>query len=131
MKIIINIVLTLSLFTLSAMGYAGFTNTIMSVPASGSGFSYSDGQGNSISINRTQNVPVVVNAYPNAIWIPMQNGALPPNAIIMQYVNGYPVYYCKVQRSDQTYYGQLLPNEGCSLYEQDNYVYKDYFVLSR
>lgn len=115
---------------LSLASYVSYTNTLESLPVDQSGFYYSDGRGNSISIQRTQNVPVFVNNYPNAIWVPMSNGELPPNAIIMQYVNGFPVYFCKVQMNNQFAYGQLYPGEGCVL-SDDNHQYQSYYVLIR
>lgn len=131
MKITIIHILTI-IPSLCLASNVSYTYSVESLPANQSGFYYSDGRGNSVSFQRTQNVPVIINNYPNAVWAPMTNGSVPPNAIIMQYVNGFPVYFCKVQINNQIVYGQLFPGEGCVLADdEDNRTYQSYSVLIR
>tara|TARA_R110000868_G_scaffold15698_33_gene71703 strand:+ start:205 stop:618 length:414 start_codon:yes stop_codon:yes gene_type:complete len=107
----------------SSPGYASYviyhssepsnTQHIGSFPYQTSGFSYSDGRGNSISIGETQYLPYVVNQYPNAVWVTINSNRLPPNAIIQQYINGNPAYFCRVLHHGKTYNGYYMRGEGC------------------
>lgn len=102
-----------------------------SQPETVSGFSYSDGFGNSISVNQKQYMPVIVQQYPNALWVYMTNGRIPPNAIVVQYINGYPSYSCRVQTNDGIFYGLIVFNEGCAVPEYPQTIFSTYGVLSR
>jgi hypothetical protein len=107
------------------------TTTVNSFPYQSSGFSYSDGSGNSISVNQTQAVPIIVNQYPNAVWVTNHASRIPANAIIYQYINGYPVFFCRVRDGADIYYGQLVVNEGCYLDDYDGPPTDNYDVLVR
>jgi len=99
-------------------GYASYvvhsyTQTIQSVPYTDSGFYYSDGRGNSISYSETRNVPVIINRYPNGVWVYYGHDFLPGNAVIQQYINGRAAYFCRVHQGSRVMYGTLIPGEGC------------------
>jgi hypothetical protein len=110
---------------------SGNTTTLTSVPETNSGFSYSDGSGNSMSYSRTSAIPVIVNQFPNAIWVPLSNGYVPPNAIVLQYINGRQVFYCRVQQGGDIYYGQLVRNEGCYIPDLSEQAIQSYQTLVR
>src|ERR1700742_2940780 len=80
-----------------------------SIPYTGSGFYYSDQSGNSMEYREIHNVPVVINQYPNATWISVNNENIPGNAIVLQYINGYPVFYCRIKNANGYFYGKLFP----------------------
>lgn len=104
--------------------------SIGSVPFS-SGFYFSGG-GGSMSVTETHYVPVIYNQYPDAVWVPAAQGRLPVNAIIYQYINGRPVFYCRIQDDYRIEYGQLVPDEGCFLFsEPQGEPYTSYQVLVR
>lgn len=107
------------------------SRTITSVPVESSGFTYSDGNGNYISVGETRQIPVVVQQYPNAVWVKMSNGRIPPNAVVVQYTNGYPNYYCRIQTGDGILYGRVIFNQGCMVDEYPQVLFSDYDVLSR
>lgn len=102
-----------------------------SQPVDVSGFSYSDGFGNSISVRQKQYVPVIVQQYPNAFWVYMTNGQIPPNAIVVQFINGYPNYSCRVQTNDGIFYGLIVFNEGCAVPDYPQTIFSSYGVLTR
>lgn len=124
------IIIILAILAASAHAYT-VSRTITSVPGIFSGFTYSDGSGNSISVGETRHIPVVVQQYPNAVWVNMSNGRIPPNAIIVQYTNGYPNYYCRVRTGDGIFYGQVILNQGCVVDEYPQVVFSNYDALSR
>ncbi len=120
----------------SHASYVSYTHTanttqITSVPYTQSGFGFSDGSGNSMSFTRTSNAAVMVNQYPNAVWVQMENANVPPNAIILQYINGYPAYYCRVESDHQVYYGQLIRGDGCYISELTEKPFRSYQTLVR
>lgn len=94
--------------------YGNQEQYVGSVPYVSDGFYYSDGTGNSISIRKTRHVPVVVYQYPNARWVTV-SGELPRGAIVMEYINGYPVYYCRMVINGRLQQGQFVPGRGCML----------------
>ena len=71
--------------------------------------------------------------YPYAasqIWVESQNGALPPNAIVYQTLNGTSTYYCRVYDSSNIYDGVLIPGDACYVQIDDQWIqYSDYQVL--
>lgn len=105
--------------------------TLTSQPGVTSGFSYSDGVGNSISANQTRYLPVIVQQYPNAYWVYMTGGNIPANAIVVQYINGYPSYSCRVQTNDGIFYGMVVLNRGCAVSEYPQVIFSSYSVLTR
>lgn len=127
------ILLSVLISTESHASYVSYGNTsqITSVPYTTSGFGFSDGSGNSMSFTSTTNVPIFVNQYPNAIWVQMDKANVPPNALILQYLNGYPVYYCRLWIQDQLYYGQLIRGEGCYVSDISEKPFQSYQTLVR
>lgn len=107
------------------------TQTIESIPYTGSGFYFSDGQGNSISYTETRNIPVIVSRYPNAVWVYYGHKFLPPNAVVAEYVNGRAAYYCRVEQGRRLLYGRLIPNEGCYVTGMDSKPYLSFQILIR
>jgi hypothetical protein len=91
--------------TRSSASYVTYSNTseLTSTPYYQSGFGFSDGQGNSMSFTTTTNAAIYTNQYPNAVWVQVSNGYVPPNAIVLQYINGYRAYYCRVQINGEIY----------------------------
>jgi len=104
------------------------STTYGSVP-SFSGVSFSDGQGNSIQVGQIQYIPIQSIQGVSGIWVQANGGLVPANAIVLQYNNGFPVYYCRVLQGNQMYYGQLLPNQGCSIATQPPTLFNSYQVL--
>lgn len=115
----------------SVIREAAVSYSIGSVPVQNSGFYYSDSYGNSIGVSQTSNVPVLINQYPNAVWVSMTNGQVPSNAIVSQYINGYPLYFCRVQNYNRFIYGQLVPNQGCYISNQQTQPFRSYQILVR
>lgn len=113
LRVIVIFMVTSFMLVTGSFGNVVIYRNIGSVPVQDYGYSYSDSRGNSISISQTTNYPVIMDQYPNAVWVSMSNGQLPPNAIVVQYINGYPAYFCRVQGSEGRYYGQLMPGQGC------------------
>ena len=122
------------------MGANGPSTNVVNSPGSQAGnqpaMSYSDSAGNYLSSGTIQSYPYIqaypyiINQYPSAIWVPMTKGRVAYTAIVMQYVNGHPVYYCRVATSGGLVYGQLVPNEGCYLDDEEEAV-MEYEVLIR
>ena len=56
--------------------------------------------------------------YPNGNWVSINNGNIPPYAIVYDNENGVSTYYCRAEYNGQTYYGQLIPNDGCYARDQ-------------
>jgi hypothetical protein len=111
---------------------SSYSNSFESIPYTNSGFYYSDPRGNSMSITETRSYPVIVNQYPNANWVWINNnGNIPGNALVLQYINGNPVFYCRVQNGNALYYGRLVPNQGCYLTNNPNQAFNTYQVLIR
>ena len=128
------------LFVVYKSSYASYviynTNTsneryVGSVPYQESGFSYSDGQGNSISYTTTRSLPVIINQYPGAHWIYVKGDKLPFNTVVYGYVNGRAVYYCRVEQGNKLLHGQLVPNQGCFVNGYSNRPYVTFQVLVR
>jgi len=107
------------------------TSTFYGSVPSFSGFSYSDGQGNSIRVGQIQYIPIQSIQGVNGIWVWANGGKVPANAIVLQYENGFPVYYCRVPQGNQMYYGQLIPNQGCVISNQINNQFSSYQTLVR
>ncbi|GEM_PF-4620083 len=109
------------------------TQTIESIPYQGSGFNYSDQYGNSIGISNVQYVPVIVNTstIPNGYWVLAKDGEIPANAIVMEYINGNPIYYCALQSGNQLLLGELVPNQGCFLFNDPSMLHSNYLALIR
>lgn len=118
-------------FAISKNGVASYTTTYTSAPYSGSGFSYSDQSGNSISYKQTQAVPVIIYQNSRNAWVWMNNGNIPAGAIVLQYINGFPVYQCRVQSRNAFYYGKLFHNQGCYIPNISNRPLNTYQVLIR
>lgn len=110
---------------------SSITYTYGSFPDRDTGFYYSDGRGNSISVGRTQNVPYIYNNYPSAVWVDATNDRMPANLIVYQYINGYPSYLCRVGINGQWRYGQFIANEGCVLENDENTSFSSFQVLIR
>lgn len=60
------------------------------------------------------------NQYPNAVWVAMDSGNVPNNAIVYRNENGISTYYCRANYRNEIYYGELIPNDAC--YIQDQYA---------
>ncbi len=84
-----------------------------------------------MSFTTTTNAAIYTNQYPNAIWVQVSNGYVPPNAIVLQYINGYPAYYCRVQINGEIYYGQLLRGDGCYVDDVSDRPFSAYQTLVR
>lgn len=127
------IFVALSLTEMANASYVTYSNqyTISSEPYDQSGFYYSDGRGNSISIRESRSVPVV-SVYNNyGIWISHHGVSVPANAIVVQYVNGYPLFACRVFQHRQIYYGKMVPNRGCFVYDLSQQPYSRFELLVR
>jgi hypothetical protein len=107
------------------------SNAIGSVPEQESGFYYSDSHGNSISVSKTRNIPAVINQYPTAVWVGGVENRLPVNAIILEYINGNPVYHCRVVEGKQILYGKLYPDQGCVITDGSMQTFVTFEVLVR
>jgi hypothetical protein len=141
MRVIPLIIILLIIFIIGKNGYSGYVNyhpddtsyshssVTGSVPYTSSGFYYTDTRGNAIGYRETKSIPVIVNQYTGAAWIWMENRNIPANAIVLQYVNGYPIFYCRVQNSGAFYYGQLIPNQGCRVPDISTQPMSAYQVL--
>lgn len=106
------------------------TYSIGSVPVN-SGFTYRS-NGNSIGYREVHSVPVIYPVYPNATWVPVEENRFPVNAIVYQYINGRAIYYCRIQVAGQIKYGQLVPNQGCFLFDYPaDPAYTSYQILVR
>ena len=62
--------------------------------------------------------PVVPMAYSsvlerNEIWIKINNGRLPLNAVVNNNVNNTKTYYCRAKYMGKLNYGVLIPHDGC------------------
>jgi len=61
----------------------------------------------------------------------MDKANVPPNAIVLQYINGYPAYYCRLFIQNQLYYGQLIRGEGCYVSDVSEKPFPSYETLVR
>lgn len=125
-------VIILFLVTTPLYAYA-VTRTFTSVPIN-SGFYYSNQTGTIFSSGVTQHVPVVITQtpFPNGIWVMMYNGHVPNNALVMHYVNGRPIFYCRaITNNGVIYYGGLIAGEGCYLQDVADNPITTYQVLLR
>lgn len=131
MKKVILIMLTAIIIALFQQVAKAESYTITSAPVKWSGYSSDDGQGNSISINKSTNVPVIMREHPHAVWIYKQNGSIPNGAIIMEYLNQVPVYYCKVEVRGRVYYGAMLYGDsGCNIPSISDTPISNHWILS-
>lgn len=131
--LVLYLILCANAYAVNYVGYQttiGNQTTIGSVPIPTSGFSYSDSQGNSIGYREIRSFPVIItNQYPNARWVNMQNGNVPFNAITSFYLNGRPIFYCRLVEDNILYYGRLIQNEGCYIADPPSAPRDDYQVL--
>lgn len=68
---------------------------------------------------------------PTGIWVVASDGNVPDNALLYQTdANNIPNYYCRSGYNNQTYYGVLIPNDGCYATDQGNSIkFNQYEVL--
>jgi hypothetical protein len=92
-----------------------------SAPASddsyfGGNDSFYDSSDNNSAVSSSSSVA----QYPNGNWVSADNGNVPNNAIVYNNTNtnGISTYYCRADYNGQTYYGLLVPNEGCYVQDQ-------------
>lgn len=107
----------------------GTSTYVGSVPIT-NGFEYSNSSG-SMSISNTQYVPLVTNNYSQGYWAGIRGSIIPGNAIVMEYINGNPTYYCRAQIDNGMQYGRLIPGEGCFLFSDSSILYDSYQILVR
>lgn len=107
----------------------GTSTYVGSIPLS-NGFEYSNSNG-SMSISNTQYVPIITNNYSQGYWAWLSGNIIPGNAIVLEYINGNPIYHCRVQIDNQMQYGRLIPNEGCFLFSNSSIRYDSYQILVR
>ena len=117
----------------SDASYVSYTNTytVGSVPIDSNSFYYSDGRGNYISIRQSTNIPVIINQYHQGSWISINNNRIPNQAIVIQYINGYPVYACRIYYQNRILYGQLIPYQGCYIQNLSPQPFNSYQILVR
>lgn len=109
----------------------GSSTYIGSVPYTTNSFEYSNG-GNSVGFSERHYVPIIINnATTQGYWVWLNNSNVPSNAIVFEYINGYPTYYCRAQNGNQMEYGRLVPNEGCFLSSDPSVRYNVYQTLVR
>lgn len=124
--IIITIIL---LFSLPSC-YANTTVIYGSYPQNTDGLYFSDGQGNSIYMGSTRMIPYIYNSYPSAIWVEAAPNRIPANLVVYQYINGFPVYLCRISLNGNWAYGQLIFNRGCVLQNYED-AFASFQVLIR
>jgi len=107
----------------------GISTYVGSTPIT-NGFEYSNSSG-SMSIRKTQYVPIVTNNYSQGYWAGIRGNIIPGNAIVLEYINGNPTYYCRVQIDNDMQYGRLIPDEGCFLFSDSSVHYDSYQILVR
>lgn len=117
----------------SYASYVTYTNSYIvgSVPVDNNSFYYSDGRGNSISIRQSTNIPVIISQYNTGNWIQMNHNRLPAQAIVIQYINGYPVYACRIFYQNRILYGSMIPNQGCFIPNLSAQAFSSYQLLVR
>jgi len=107
------------------------TYTIGSVPVDNTSFYYNDGRGNFVSIRQSTNIPVIISQFNQGQWIVSQTNQMPYNAIVIQYINGYPIYACRILYRNQVAYGQMLPHQGCFIPNLSTTPFTSYQLLVR
>jgi hypothetical protein len=105
--------------------------TISAYPQNSSGFSYSDGRGNSISVGTYTSTPFITNDYPSAVWVDAAVDRIPVNMIVFQYINGSPAFYCRVEINRQWFYGSFITGDGCYVNNNWNTAFDTFQVLVR
>lgn len=104
---------------------------IGSVPYAAPSFYYIGPGGNAIGYREIHSMPIFIHTqYPYGNWVWMKNGSVPFNALVYQYHNGRPLFYCRTFYFNQLVYGYLVPNEGCYL-SPGNAPMNEYEVLIR
>jgi hypothetical protein len=112
MKIITIFFILILLSRYTVASYVTHATTVEAVPFE-QGYQFNDGRGNSFSYTETTHVPVIMKRYPYGTWVTVKAGYLPYNSIVMRYVNGQPIYYCRAKVGSQVVYGEVHSRIGC------------------